>query len=53
MKFLPMLLAAASLFAVSCERHEFEGEHGTKQLHSGHGSHSGDQDKHPAETPGH
>jgi hypothetical protein len=53
MKFLPMLLAAASLLAVSCERHEFEGEYGTKQLHTGHGSHAGDQDAHKVETPEH
>jgi hypothetical protein len=37
MKFLPMLLMAASVFAASCERHEFDGEHGTRQINEPHG----------------
>jgi hypothetical protein len=38
MKLLSVLLVAVSVFAVSCERHEFEGPDGTKQLHVHHGS---------------
>jgi hypothetical protein len=33
MKLLAILLTSASLLAVSCERHDFEGPNGTKQLH--------------------
>ncbi len=58
MKLFPMLLAAFSLAAVSCERHDFEGEHGTKQLHThgqGHGEAHGDDhsggDRHAADEP--
>jgi len=40
MKFLPMLLMAASVFAVSCERHDFDGEHGTRQINEPHGAHA-------------
>ncbi len=46
MKFfsLPLvLLVATFVFAASCERHEFEGPDGTKQLHQ----------KHSAHVPGH
>ncbi|MEO5713971.1 MAG: hypothetical protein ABIT37_10840 [Luteolibacter sp.] len=39
MKFFPILLVAVSVFGVSCERHEFEGPDGTKQLHEHHGAH--------------
>lgn len=42
MKFFSILLVAVSLLGVSCERHEFEGPDGTKQLHEHHaaaGSH--------------
>jgi hypothetical protein len=38
MKLLAILLTSASLLAVSCERHEFEGKDGTKQLHEHHAS---------------
>jgi hypothetical protein len=38
MKLLSMLLVLVSGFAVSCERHEFEGPDGTKQIHT-HGAH--------------
>lgn len=38
MKPFSILLVAASLFAVSCERHEFEGPNGTKQLNQPHGA---------------
>jgi len=43
MKFFTLLLMAVSLFAVSCERHDFEGPYGSKQLHQ----------KHVAHTPSH
>ncbi len=47
MKALSVLLVSVSLFAVSCERHEFEGPDGTKQLHehhsAGHGESHGDE----------
>ena len=39
MKFFSILLVAVSVFAVSCERHEFEGPDGTKQLSEHHGAH--------------
>ena len=39
MKFLSLLLVAFSMFAISCERHDFEGADGTKQLHEKHGAH--------------
>lgn len=42
MKSLSILLVAVSVFAVSCERHEFEGPDGTKQLHEHHGAGHGD-----------
>ncbi|RYD21387.1 MAG: hypothetical protein EOP88_11570 [Verrucomicrobiaceae bacterium] len=42
MKSLSILLVAISVFAVSCERHEFEGPDGTKQLHEHHGAGHGD-----------
>ncbi len=38
MKFFSILLVAVSVFAVSCERHEFEGPNGTKQLNEPHGA---------------
>jgi hypothetical protein len=44
MKIFSMLLVAVSVFAVSCERHSFEGPDGTKQLHNHHsaGDHGDD-----------
>jgi hypothetical protein len=36
MKFFSILVAAVSLVGVSCERHEFEGPNGTKQLNEPH-----------------
>ena len=36
MKSFSILLVTVSLFAVSCERHEFEGPQGTKQLNENH-----------------
>jgi hypothetical protein len=48
MKFLSLLMVAVALSGVSCERHEFEGEDGTRQLHEPHGSHGshGSHDSH-------
>ena len=45
MKLLSMLVVLVSGFAVSCERHDFEGPDGTKQLHT-HGAH----DSHAADA---
>lgn len=39
MKLFPLMLAAGSLVVVSCERHEFEGPNGTKQLNETHAKH--------------
>ena len=36
MKSFSILLVAVSLLGVSCERHEFDGPNGTKQLHEHH-----------------
>jgi len=36
MKVFSLLVVAVSLFGISCERHEFEGPDGTKQLHEHH-----------------
>ncbi len=33
MKFFPMILMACGAMIVGCERHEFTGEDGTRQLH--------------------
>ena len=41
MKRFSLLLAALAFFTASCERHEFEGPNGTKQLHE-HGHHGDD-----------
>lgn len=40
MRFLLLTLAAACACSLSCERHEFEGKQGTKQLHESHGAHA-------------
>jgi len=42
MKRISLLVAAFAIFGVSCERHEFDGPDGTKQLHEHHGK----SDKH-------
>ncbi len=42
MKPFFLMIVAVAFASVSCERHEFEGENGTKQLHHGHGDHHGD-----------
>lgn len=38
MKLFSLLIMAVALLGVSCERHEFEGPDGTKQLHEKHGA---------------
>jgi len=45
MKSLLLTLAASCAFLISCERHDFEGKNGTKQLHEAHGAH---HSEHPA-----
>lgn len=40
MKLFSLLLAVICTLAISCERHEFDGPNGTKQLHEAHGSHA-------------
>jgi hypothetical protein len=49
MKSFSIMLAGLSLFAVSCERHDFEGPDGTKQLHEHHGA--AHQEHAESETP--
>ena len=54
MKLLLLTLAAASALLISCERHEFEGKNGTKQLHEAHGAHHPDHEagaEHDAAKP--
>jgi hypothetical protein len=48
MKSFSILLVTVSLFAVSCERHEFEGPQGTKQLNEPHHTAAGAHDEHAA-----
>jgi hypothetical protein len=48
MKSFSILLVTISLFAVSCERHEFEGPQGTKQLNENHAA-AHDEHAAPAE----
>jgi hypothetical protein len=38
MKLFSLLVLAVAFAGVSCERHEFEGPNGTKQLHEPHGA---------------
>lgn len=40
MKLSSMLLLAVAMLGISCERHEFEGPNGTKQLNESHDSHA-------------
>ena len=47
MKFFSLLVVAVSVFGISCERHEFEGANGTKQLNEHHAA-SGAHDETPA-----
>jgi len=44
MKLFTLLLVAVSMSGISCERHEFEGPDGTKQLHESHASHAAPAD---------
>ncbi|WP_411827822.1 hypothetical protein [Luteolibacter sp. AS25] len=39
MKTFALLLPFACIAMTACERHEFEGPNGTKQLHEHHGAH--------------
>lgn len=41
MKLHLMILALVGGLFMSCERHEFEGPQGTKQLNEPHGGHAG------------
>ena len=52
MKVFCLLLVAVSMLGVSCERHEFEGPDGTKQLHEHLKSH-GDGEHAEEEKPAH
>lgn len=52
-RFSSLILVLTCLIGFSCERHEFEGPNGTKQLHKhgpGHSDEHGDQhaDEHKA-----
>lgn len=56
MKFHLMTLVIVGGCFISCERHEYEGPRGTKQLNEPHGSHAGAADHgtgadHGSETP--
>lgn len=50
MKLFSLLLAAIAFSGVSCERHEFEGPDGTKQLHEHTAASHGDAAEHMEET---
>lgn len=41
MKLFSLLLLVVSMMGVSCERHEFDGPNGTKQLNEKHETHAG------------
>ena len=51
MKLLSLLLVTVALTGVACERHEFDGPAGTKQLHEHSASH--DHEAAPADKPAH
>ena len=60
MKLFSLLLVAVSFAGVSCERHEFDGPNGTRQLHEHHvpaGSNEGhvgpDHAEEQADAPAH
>ena len=40
MKLFTLLLVAVAMSGVSCERHEFDGPNGTKQLNPSHSTHA-------------
>jgi len=44
MKLFSMLIVAVSVFAVSCEKHQFDGPNGTKQLNVDHGAGAANDD---------
>lgn len=48
MKLFSLLIVAVAFASVSCERHEFEGPNGTKQLHEHghHDDHAGHAEEH-------
>jgi len=48
MKSTLLTLAASCAFLISCERHDFEGKNGTKQLHEAHGAHGAHHPDHDA-----
>jgi hypothetical protein len=52
MKLFTLLVLTAAFAGVSCERHEFEGPDGTKQLHEHHSGHE-DAEHHDEEKPAH
>jgi hypothetical protein len=52
MKVFFLLLVVVSVLGVSCERHEFEGPDGTRQLHEHHKSH-GDGEHEDGEKAAH
>jgi hypothetical protein len=54
MKLFSLLVVSVAVLGVSCERHEFEGPDGTKQLHEHHSA-QGEADSHAedAEKPAH
>lgn len=61
MKLFSMLIVVVSMFAVSCEKHQFDGPDGTKQLNEEHGAGAAHDDhaeatedsKHPEPQAGH
>lgn len=44
MKHLSLLILAVAISGISCERHEFDGPNGTKQLNESHDKHAGQGD---------
>ena len=40
MKLFSLLLVVVAMSGVSCERHEFDGPNGTKQLNESHSTHA-------------
>ena len=48
MKLFSLLIVAVAFSGVSCERHEFEGPDGTKQLHEHHDSSHAEHTDHEA-----
>lgn len=46
MKRFALLSALVAFVLGSCERHDFDGPDGTKQLNEAHGEHSGEEGAH-------